>query len=30
MIPTASDPVDQTTLHELARLISIMRQLRDP
>lgn len=30
MIPTASDPVDQTTLHELARLVSIMRQLRDP
>lgn len=30
MIPSARDAVDQTTLDELARLITIMRQLRDP
>ena len=30
MIPTANDPVEQTMLQELARLVSIMRQLRDP
>ena len=30
MIPTANDPVDQTMLQELVRLVSIMRQLRDP
>ena len=30
MTPTAQDPVDQSTLNELERLIRIMRQLRDP
>jgi MazG family protein len=30
MIPSAHDAVDQATLDELARLITIMRQLRDP
>ena len=30
MMPSARDAIDQTTLDELARLITIMRQLRDP
>ena len=30
MIPSAHDAVDQATLDEMARLITIMRQLRDP
>ena len=30
MIPSAHDAVNQATLDELARLITIMRQLRDP